>query len=129
MGVRGSANVSEPMGRVRLAALFVLACASHARAQERIAPRAIELPSIVRPEGIEGEHIEVIVLVEADGSAAIDSCDHAEAICAELASLLAEARFEPARVDSNAVRARIRVAFSIVDPVFIELEPAQAPPN
>lgn len=116
------------MSVVRVAVLWLLACAS-AQAQERVPPRIVELPILDRPADFSGEHIEVSVIVEADGSAAIDRCDHGDAICALAVEALRLALFAPATIGGAPVRARVRVAFDVRDAEPPAPEPPAIPPN
>jgi hypothetical protein len=78
------------------------------------------MPSIVVAEGAvipESGRVEVVVIVDAGGTAQIETCDATEALCAAVREALLQARFEPARRSGQAIEARVRLALAITEPV------------
>ena len=98
------------MRKSALAALAALAIAGTARAQELFAPQAKDV-AVAYPEGAHGDAVVVLELVIApDGTVASwRVLAGAEPFLSAVKAAVATFRFDPARRDDRAIRARIRV--------------------
>jgi hypothetical protein len=107
--------------RVLAVSLSVLSIARGARAQgaKIEAPRLLSLPEISLPADLtppEDGRVEALITVAVDGSAKVDECDVAEAICTLIGDAIDAAHFEPARRDGDPVSVRIRIQLRLVSP-------------
>lgn len=105
--------------------ISLLLVAPLARAQ-LARPELIEMPEVIVPGDASLARAEIEILVHADGSARIFSCDHDEDLCRRIEHALAHARFAPATRDGAAIPARIRLEARLQQG---RLEPAPALPE
>jgi hypothetical protein len=67
--------------------------------------------------------------VAVDGTAAVDACDATQAICEQVASTIAAARFAPAQRDGTPVSARVRISLRVQQPLAARGPAAASPPS
>ncbi|MEM8606260.1 MAG: TonB-dependent receptor [Myxococcota bacterium] len=104
-------------------------------AQDVTPPRLKSLASVELPEGVEVPpegKVRTVVQVGTDGSATVEQCDAARAVCDVVIDAFQQAEFEPARRDGVPVRSRVQVdvvvrASNVVVPPEPEPEPELEP--
>jgi hypothetical protein len=82
----------------------------------RTPPQALFVPAVNWPESQpvpDSGRIEVLVVVELDGQARLEACEHPVAVCAALDAALALAEFAPARLAGEPIAARVQVRFAL----------------
>jgi hypothetical protein len=90
--------------------------APHDAAAERAPPRALFVPPLSWPEEQplpEASSLDVRVVIERDGQARLDSCEHPPGVCDALRAALTLAKFAPATQNGQPIAARVQVRFGL----------------
>jgi hypothetical protein len=98
----------------------------------RAPPRALFVPNVSWPDDQpvpEAGNLEVLVVVERDGQAHLESCAYATSVCDALRAALALSKFAPASLNGEASAARVQVRFKLAQPAAESDADAQAEPT